>query len=96
MDNSAVVTLRMSKDLKEQSTQFFKSCGLSMSQGIQLFLRQCLNQNEIPFKVVPAERYNQETELAIQETKDILSGKISAKRYHSVDEAFAMVADGDD
>ena len=33
-------------------------------------------------------KYNRETEAAIQETRDILSGKVQAKSYGSVQELF--------
>jgi hypothetical protein len=33
-------------------------------------------------------KYNRETEAAIQETRDILSGRVSAKSYGSVQELF--------
>ena len=42
----------------------------------------------IPFDVrVP--RYNKETEEAIQEARDIMSGKVQAKTYSSAEELFS-------
>ena len=41
----------------------------------------------LPFEMRQT-RYNAETEAAMQEARDIASGKIKAKRYSSVDEAF--------
>ena len=41
----------------------------------------------LPFEVRQP-RYNAETEAAMKEARDIMAGKIKAKRYQSVDDAF--------
>ena len=38
--------------------------------------------------VIAQRRYNAETELAMQEARDIISGKIDAKRYATTKELF--------
>ena len=40
-----------------------------------------------PFQIKQP-RYNHQTELAIQEARDIMNGKAQPKVYHSVDELF--------
>ena len=40
-------------------------------------------------KIMKKRKFNQETLDAIQETRDIISGKIQAKRYASVEEMFS-------
>ena len=40
-----------------------------------------------PFQIKQP-RYNHQTELAIQEARDIMNGKVHPKVYHSVDELF--------
>jgi DNA-damage-inducible protein J len=37
-------------------------------------------------------RYNAETEAAMQETRDIISGKVKAKSYASMAEIYAEIA----
>ena len=43
-----------------------------------------------PF-IVKQPRYNTETEAAIQEARDIMSGKIQTKTYHSTQELFEVL-----
>jgi len=52
-----------------------------------VFMSQSLLVGGLSFEVhLPG--FNQETELAIQEVKDIASDKAEAKTYHSVGELF--------
>ena len=56
--------------------------------AVNNFFEKSLMEGGIPFDVrVP--RYNKETEEAIQEARDIMSGKVSAKSYSSSKELFA-------
>ncbi len=43
-----------------------------------------------PFQIKQP-HYNHQTELAIQEARDIMNGKVQSKVYHSVDELFNEV-----
>lgn len=47
MAKTTQVTLRIDEKLKENSEQFFKSCGLSFNQGIQLLLRNAIIAGQI-------------------------------------------------
>jgi addiction module RelB/DinJ family antitoxin len=47
----AQVNIRIDDNLKEQSEEFFKAVGLTMSSAITLFLHQVILQREIPFKI---------------------------------------------
>lgn len=52
---------------------------------MNLFLKKCILEQGIPFELkVP----NKETLKAMQETEDILSGKIERKGYNSAEELF--------
>ena len=52
---------------------------------MNLFLKKCILEQGIPFELkVP----NRETIKAMQETEDILSGKIERKGYNSAEELF--------
>ena len=56
-----------------------------MSTAMNLFLKKCVLEQGIPFELkVP----NGETLKAMQETEDILSGKIERKGYKSAEELF--------
>ncbi|CBK73289.1 RelB antitoxin [Butyrivibrio fibrisolvens 16/4] len=61
---------------------------MTLAEAVNIFFEKSLMEGGIPFDVrMP--RYNKETEEAIQETRDIISGKISAKSYSSSKELFA-------
>jgi len=79
--------IRIDKNIKEQANALFSNLGLDMSSAVNIFLRQCILRGGLPFSVeVP--RYNRETELAMIEARDIMSGKIDARRYSSAKELF--------
>ena len=79
--------IRIDKNIKEQANALFSNLGLDMSSAVNIFLRQCILRGGLPFSVeVP--RYNRETELAMIEARDIMSGKMDARRYYSAKELF--------
>lgn len=78
-------SVRMSKQLKNESELLYRSLGLSLSAAIQVFLKQSLITGGIPFQVrIP--NYNAETLAALRESNE-LAHDPNVKTY-SVDEAF--------
>ena len=86
MAKSEILTLQIDSTVKEQAEALFSSLGLTLEEAITLFLEASVQQGGIPF---PLEQplYNQETELALEEARDILSGKIHHSTT-SVDDLF--------
>ena len=81
----ATVTARVDENVKKEAETLFKKMGLNMSTAMNLFLKKCILEQGIPFELkVP----NRETLKAMQETEDILSGKIKRKGYKSAEELF--------
>ena len=81
----ATVTVRVDENVKKEAETLFKKMGLNMSTAMNLFLKKCILEQGIPFELkVP----NKETLKSIQETEDILSGKIERKEYKSAEELF--------
>ena len=81
----ATVTARVDENVKKEAETLFKKMGLNMSTAMNLFLKKCILEQGIPFELkVP----NRETRKAMQETDDILSGKIEIKGYNSAEELF--------
>lgn len=81
----ATVTARVDENVKKEAETLFKKMGINMSTAMNLFLKKCILEQGIPFELkVP----NRETLKAIQETEDILSGKIEKKGYNSAEELF--------
>ena len=83
MPKTASINLRIEPDIKEQAESVFKNLGISVSDAINVFLHASILAGGFPFQ--PRQpRYNSETLLAFQEARDIMAGKIEAKRYSSL------------
>ena len=75
MAKSEILTLQIDSNLKEQTEALFSSLGITLEEAITLFLEASILHGGFPFPVDQT-RYNHETELALQEARDILSGKL--------------------
>ena len=67
---SAYLNIRTDKDVKAQAEKIFDALGLNMSTAINIFLRQAIRENGIPFEVklnVP----NETTAVAIREGRTL-------------------------
>lgn len=95
MAKTATLNLRIDPNLKAGVEKLYNSFGMTISDAVTIFLHKSLMEGGLPFDVRNT-HYNMETEQAIQEAKDIMSGKKKTKKYKSVDEAFAMVAESED
>jgi len=90
MPKTANIDLRIEPDTKAQAEAVFSSLGISVTDAINVFLHTSIMKGGFPFQ--PRQpRYNKETELALQEARDIISGKVAAKRYNSLDEILAEI-----
>lgn len=82
---SVNVTVRMDSEVKAQVDELYAALGMNMSTAINMFVRQCLRERQLPFQPtlnVP----NKETIQAIEESNEMLrTGNF--KRY-TVEEAF--------
>ena len=81
------MSIRMDTELKKQADAMFSDMGLNMTTAMNMFLRQVVRQGRIPFEIA-TDIPNAETLAAIKEMDDMLSGKITAKRYSSTKELF--------
>ena len=86
MAKTEIITLQIDSNLKEQAEALFSSLWLTLEEAITLFLEASVLQGGIPFPLEQP-RYNEQTELALEETRDILSGKIQHSST-SVDDLF--------
>lgn len=81
------LSIRMDAELKKQAETMLADMGLNMTTAMNIFLRQVVRQGKIPFEIA-TDIPNAETVAAIKEMDDMVSGKISAKKYTSIDELF--------
>lgn len=79
--------MRMNRKKKTELENLYASLGMTLPEAVNIFFESSLLAGGIPFDVrLP--RFNRETEAAIQEARDIISGKKEAKSYSSARELF--------
>ncbi len=81
---TANINIRTDADVKEKCESLYESLGMNMSTAINIFLRQSLRVNGLPFDVV-AETPNETTLKAFREG-DVLLSDSSAEGYGSIEE----------
>ena len=77
------VSIRMEEDLKQNFENFCDDIGMTMSTAMNVFARQSLRENRIPFEISSDETPNERTIAAMKEGEEIMAGKRPAKRHHS-------------
>ena len=78
------LNVRTDKELKEAAEKLFEELGFNMTTAINMFLRQSVRENRLPFELtmnVP----NSVTVTAIEEGRKFAADK-RVKGYHSPDE----------
>ena len=88
MLKTANLNIQIDPQTKQGAEQLFEAFGITLSDAVNIFLRQSLIEGGLPF-AMKQPRYNTETEAAMQEARDIMSGKKKTKSYSSADELFA-------
>ena len=85
---TTVLQTRVDTETKLEAESLFDSLGLDITTAIRLFLRQSINQQRIPFDIVPPKyNFSGETLAAIDEARRI-SKDSSVKSYSSAKELF--------
>lgn len=85
---TVVLQTRVDTETKLEAESLFDSLGLDITTAIRLFLRQSINQQRIPFDIVPPKyNFSEETLAAIDEARRI-SKDSSVKSYSNAKELF--------
>ena len=85
MSETTNFSVRMDKQVKQESESLFKELGMNLTTAINVFLRQAIRSGGFPFSV-KMEQPNAETFLALRESDELLKSK-TVKRYADVEEA---------
>ena len=73
--------MRINHQKKADLESLFSRLGMTLPEAVNIFFENSLLAGGLPFSVrLP--RFNKETEEAIQETRDIMSGRTSTKSYN--------------
>lgn len=81
---STSMNIRIDEQVKKQAQELFAEFGLDMTTAVNLFLRQAIRENGIPFSLkldVP----NRETIEAIREVEEMKKNPKLGKTYDDVD-----------
>lgn len=80
---TTVLQTRVDVETKKEAEELFDSLGLDTTTAIRLFLKQSINQQKIPFDIVPPQdNFSDQVIAAIEEAKKI-SRDPSVKSYSS-------------
>lgn len=90
MAKSASISMRVNPQIKAEAESIYGSLGMTLSEAINIFLHKSILEGGPPFDVRQP-RYNNETEAAMREARDILAGKVSAEPYDSASAMFAAL-----
>ena len=77
---SSTITIRVDDKVKKEASSIFKEIGMDMSTGINVYLKQVIRSNGIPFEVT-ADIPNETTLKAIKEAE---AGEM--KSFSSIEE----------
>lgn len=83
-------SITIDADVKSQAQAILSEFGLNISTAVEMFLRQTIREQQIPFNVslnIP----NAETRNALQELKEMEEHPEKYKRYSSFEEALKEV-----
>ncbi|WP_455616810.1 type II toxin-antitoxin system RelB/DinJ family antitoxin [Eisenbergiella sp.] len=86
MAKDNVINIRTDAATKQAIERLYSQFGITVSDAVNIFFRKSLMEGGLPFEMKQP-RYNRETEEAIQESRDMSSGKIPAQPQ-SVDSFF--------
>ncbi|MDO4752617.1 MAG: type II toxin-antitoxin system RelB/DinJ family antitoxin [Candidatus Saccharibacteria bacterium] len=82
--NDVTMTIRTNSEVKKTAAALFDDLGLDMSSAINMFLRECIRKDGIPFEVSRKEIPNLRTRRAI---KNAVEGKNMVGPFKTVEEA---------
>ena len=88
MAKTANINIRIEPDVKSSVDGIYSRFGLTVADAVKIFLHKSIIVGGLPFDMT-LPRYNDETLAAMQEARDISSGKIKPKSYTSVKEMIA-------
>lgn len=79
-------SVRMDKQVKQESEALFQDLGMNLTTAINVFLRQAVRAGGFPFEI-KVDQPNRETLLALLESERIANNPNTVKHYTNVEEA---------
>ena len=85
--NTSNISIRMDAQLKADAEALFESMGMNLSTAFNIFVRQCLREERIPFEITANCNPNSRTKAAMLEAERIARDP-DVKGYTDIDELF--------
>ena len=82
---TSAINIQVDSETKREATNILNDLGLSMSTAINLFLRQVIKRDGLPFEVVNP-KPNKELLMALKEAEEIINNPDKYKGYKDIDE----------
>lgn len=82
---TSAINVQVDSETKKQATDILNDLGLSMSTAINLFLKQIIKRDGLPFEVTNP-KPSRELIKALKEAEDIISGKKQVPSYSNREE----------
>ena len=90
MSDTATISFRTDPTIKREAKELYADMGMDLSTAINIFLRQSIRENAIPFSV-QREVPNADTVAAMKEAEEIKRHPENSERYSSFSEALKEV-----
>ena len=82
--------IRIDENVQAEASKLFEGLGLTLSDAVNVFLRQSILHRGVPFKIeYPEEKPNKELRAAIREAKKIEKNPERYKSYKNFDDLAA-------
>lgn len=78
MAKGSIINIRTDSETKQAIERLYSQFGITVSDAVNIFFHKSLMEGGLPFDMKQP-RYNSETEAAMQEARDISSGKIQSQ-----------------
>lgn len=88
----SAINIQIDSETKKEATNILNDLGLSMSTAINLFLKQVIKTDGLPFEVKNP-KPNRELRKALKEAEDMRKHPEKYKGYHDIDEMFRNILD---
>lgn len=95
--NTTNVTIRMDAEIKAQADALFNQLGMSLTTAINIFVRQALREERIPFPITATPRPKALDEMTKEELDAILLNAIAEcerGESYSLEEVFDELMEG--
>lgn len=83
------ISIRTNEEVKKSAEELFESLGMNMTTAVNIFLRQAIRVNGLPFTIT-ADMPNKTTLAAFAEGERLLQDK-SSKGYSSIEDLRAAL-----